>query len=127
MTSTEQTLRILARSDPDYPAFAADLPPDIFPGAAALPEGFADDVASLIREERPELSTWMDTAQSSDLPPQKLAFDPLAAAGVLSAIVFLLRSHIKIEGKHFSFEHTPLESEGLNKVLGILEKILGVK
>ena len=125
MTTPEQILQTLARIDPDYPAFAAALPPETLRVAdELLPEGLAEDVIALLKAERPELSGWID-AQSRAEPPEKLAVDPLAAAGVLAAILFLLRLDIKIKGKHFSIVHKRMESELLAKVLDKLGLLFG--
>ena len=125
MTTTEKTLQALALLDPDFPAFAAALTSEELQIAnSALPEGLAEDVTTLLRTERPELSGWLD-AQPSTQPKDKLAVDPLAAAGVLAAILFLLRSHIKFKGKHFTFEHKPMESELLKAVLNKLSLMFG--
>jgi len=125
MTITEKTLQKLAQLDPDYPAFAAALPTEALQIAgASLPEGLVEDVTALLRVERPELSAWLD-AQLSTQTPDKFAVDPLMAAGVLTGILFLLRSHIKFEGKRFTFEHKPMDSELLKAVLNKLTLLFG--
>ena len=124
MTNHEYTLRTLARLDPDFPGFAAALPPELDSADTALPSGLAGDVLTLLRAERPELSGWLD-AQGSAAPPETLVVDPLAAVSVLAAVLFLLRSHIKVEGKHFSFEHKPMGDDLLTKVLDALKSLLG--
>ena len=115
MLKQEQTLQTLAQLDPEYLAFAASLPPEMSDATETLPEGLADDVLALLQAERPGLSGWL-AAQSATSPPDRF-LDPLTAAGTLTAILFLLRSHIKIEGKYFSFEHKPMESDLLKTVL----------
>ena len=120
MTTLEQKLQTLACLDPDYPAFASDLPPEaLCVGDNPLPDGLAEDVIALLRAERPELSDWLD-AQPTTAASAKMGVDPLAAAGVLAAILFLLRSHIKIKGKYFTFEHKPMDNDLLGKVLSKL-------
>jgi hypothetical protein len=47
--------------------------------------------------------------------------------GTLTAILFLLRSHIKIKGKYFPFEHKPIDSDLLKTVLDKLGFIMGAK
>ena len=126
MTKQEKTLQTLARLDPGYPAFAAALPPELTNAAGSLPEGLAADVLALLQAERPELSAWL-AAQSAAAPPDRFILDPLTAAGTLTAILFLLRSHIKIKGKHFSFEHKPIDSDLLKTVLDKLGFIMGAK
>ena len=124
MPTTEQMLHSLAELDPDYSAFMAQLPDGLTGVTEPLPEGFAGDVISLLRAERPELSKWFDMQQSNP-PPSRLLIDTAIGAGLaLVAIVFLLRTHIKIEGTHFSIEHKPIDSDSLTKILDILRDIL---
>jgi len=127
MPNPEQTLQALAKIDTDYQVFIAQLPDEIASVANPLPAGFADDVISLLRAERPELSKWFDMQQSNP-PPSKLIVDSAIGAGfALAAIVFLLRTHIRIEGKHFFIEHKPEDVSLLTKVLDVLRGILGGK
>ena len=121
MTNPEQTIQTLARLDRDYPAFIATLPLDV--SNIDLPEGLADEVVCLLQSEEPELSGWI-TTQPPTTPIEKFSIDPLAAAGTLAAILFLLRSHIKIEGKYIYFEHKPINNKLLEKVLDTLKGIL---
>jgi len=86
----------------------------------------ADDVLALLQAERPELSGWL-AARSATSPPDRFTLDPLTAVGTLTAILFLLRSHIKIKGKHFSFEHKPIDSDLLKTVLDKLGFLVGAK
>ncbi|MCL1873646.1 MAG: hypothetical protein FWF85_05975 [Clostridiales bacterium] len=126
MLKQEQTLQTLAQLDPDYLAFAAALPPEMSGAAETLSEGLVDDVLALLQAERPELSGWL-AGQSTPAPPDRFILDPLTAAGTLTVILFLLRSHIKIEGKYFSFEHKPMESDLLKTVLDKLGPFMGAK
>ncbi|MCL2880983.1 MAG: hypothetical protein FWF29_12135 [Treponema sp.] len=124
MPTPEKMLHSLAELDPDYSAFMEQLPDELTDVTEPLPEGFADDVISLLRAERPELSKWFDMQQSNP-PPAKLFIDTAIGAGLaLAAIVFLLRTHIKIEGTHFSIEHKPIDSDSLAKILDVLRDIL---
>jgi hypothetical protein len=123
MTTPEHTLQTLAELDPNYATFAAALPS--LDHARTLPEGFAEAVVALVGEERPEFSPWLD-AQTSQVST-RMVVDPITAVGVLAAIVFLLRSHIRIEGDHFLFEHQPIENDLLGKVLDVLKSLLGGK
>jgi len=128
MTTPEQTLQTLATLDPDYPAFIASLPPNILPTTVtSLPNGMAEDIISLLKTERPELTPWLDS-HSAAPTSAKQAFGPLeTTAIVLGAILFLLRSHIKIQGEHFLFEHKPMNNTLLGKVLDKLAVLLGGK
>ena len=125
MTTPDQTLYNLARLDPDYPAFAAAFSPERIRADDAPVADLADDVIEWLRAERPELSAWLDEQPSA--PPGRFGIDPLAAAGALTAILFLLRSHIRFEGKRFFFEHKPEDSDVIKKVLDKLSGILGGK
>jgi len=123
MRTPEQTLQSLAQLDPDFAAFTASFPQELAGADNALPNGLAEDVIALLCTEQPELSSWLDASASA--PPEKFAVDPLLAAGVVTSILFLLRSHIKIEGKHFSFEHQPMDNDLLKKVLDSVSSIMG--
>ena len=123
MYNTKQALINFARHDPDFAAYATSLPSEVFTLDKQLPDGFVDDVVELLRAEQPEFSDLFNN-QQNDLPPEKFGVDPLAAAGMLAAILFLLRSHIKIEGKHFVFEYKPMGNAMLEKVLNTLSSIL---
>ncbi|MCL2856815.1 MAG: hypothetical protein FWE19_03705 [Oscillospiraceae bacterium] len=117
MRTPEQTLITLARLDPDYPAFAAQLPDELKRAAKPLPNEMATDVLSLLRIERPELQNWLDRQADAQPPAKFLVDSPESAVALIGAIVFLLRTHIKIEGKHFLIEHKPIESDLLKKIL----------
>jgi len=123
MRTPEQTLQSLAHLDPDFDVFAAEYSKELAGADNALPDGVAEDVITLLCSERPELSDWIDASASA--PPEKFAVDPLLAAGVVTAILFLLRSHIKIEGKHFSFEHQPMDNDLVKKVLDSVSSLIG--
>jgi len=122
MPTPEQTLEALASLDPDYPAFAAQLPDELKRFAKPLPDGLAADVIILLRAERPELSKWLDMP-ASGAPPAKFSADSETVM-LLAAILFLLRTHIKFEGKDFLFEHKPMDSDLLKKVLDALNYFL---
>ena len=121
MTTTEQTLRTLATNDPDFPRFAAALPPELA-DHAALPDTLSEDVLAVLRRERPELAPWLDAQKGASAA--KFSVDP-ETFGILAAILFLLRSHIKIEGSKFLIEHKPMGDELLKKVLDTLASLSG--
>ena len=56
MLTPEQTLQTLADLDPDFPAFAASLPPEFTRLDRPHPAGLAEDIITLLRTESPELS-----------------------------------------------------------------------
>jgi len=118
MPTPEQTLQKLAGLDLDYPAFIAKLPAELTQTTKPLPEGLADDMLALLREERTELSEWLDK-QSDDSPPDKFCIDP-GSGLALAAILFLLRTHIRFTGPHFIIEHKPMDSDLLKKVIDTL-------
>ena len=126
MFTPEQTLQNLARLDPDFPAFAALLPNELTRAAETLPEGLAADILTLLREERPELSKWLD-AQPSSPPPAKFIVESATGVGLLLAALFLVRTHIKVEGVNFKIEIKPMSSKLLIKVLETFKDILSSK
>ena len=126
MPTTEQKLLALAQLDSDYSAFTASLPVGLAGADAQLPDGLAEDVLALLQAERPELSDLLN-AQLPASPPSKAAVDPLALSAVLGAILFLLQSHIKIEGENFIFEHPPIDNDLLKRILDNIMAFLGIK
>jgi len=119
-----QVLQTLARLDLDFPNFAAALPPEIARMEADLPPALSENVLALLRAERPELAPWLDAQDGAPAPADTLG--PLEAAGAMAAVLFLLRSHIKIKrvpgGKwYFLFEHAPAGNDLLQKVLETLK------
>lgn len=128
MTTHEQAIQHLAQYDPDFPAFAATLPQEaINADNSLLPIEFAEDVATLLKAELPKLADWLDSPL--DAPQDKM--DPLAAVGVVSAALFLLRTHIRIkrgtDGKwSFLIEKSSMNDAILEKILDRLAQILGV-
>ena len=122
MSNLEQTIQTLARLDPDYQAFIAALPPDV--SDIDLPGGLVDDVADLLQRENPELFSRILAQPPRSRSLEKFGIDPLVATVTLAAILFLLRTHIKIVGKNFIFEHKPMDNKLLEKVLDTLKSIL---
>ena len=122
MPTPEQTLQTLARLDPDFPGFAAAIAPGLAGRLHTLPPGLAEDTIALLQAERPELAAWLDVRAT--VPPDKLNIDPLTTVGTLAAIMFLLRAHIKIESNSFYFEHKPMDSELVKKVLDVLKNMM---
>ena len=128
MNANEQIILKLARLDPDFPKFEASFPADVLRQTGApLPDGLADDIIVLLKNERSDLGTWLDAqacATEVEAEPAQMAIDPLAAAGVLAAIVFLLGSYIEYRGNKFRFIKKPTDSEILMKILDKLMEIL---
>ena len=122
MSNLEQAIQTLAQLDPDYQAFNATLPPEV--SDIDFPDRLVNDVANLLQPENPELFSRILTQPPRSRSLEKFAVDPLAAAVTLAAILFLLRTHIKIEGKNFIFEHKPMGNKLLEKVLDALKGIL---
>jgi hypothetical protein len=136
MTSPEQTLQFLAGLDPDYLAFVDDCSLESVLSNTPYSDSLVEDVLSLLRDERPDLSVWLDTQPGFPMTTpqieQTFAVDPITTAGVLAAIVFLLRTHIKYErtknGKwSFRIEHKPAEDGLLKRVLDSLDSLLNGK
>jgi len=127
MNKPQTILQALARRDPDYAAFASELPPDLANADAELPPALAADILTLLRPEYPELARVTD-----EYPADQTFSGPLAAGGLLVAALFLLRSHIKIKRTStskwsFQYEHKPMDNELLKTVIdaliGIFDKI----
>jgi hypothetical protein len=112
-------LHTLAAADPDYPPAAQQLAP------LALVALSPDEQAEIARAT---LEVLNDDPQRSpaitDLlnrpPPQRFGAD-LLSAGLLVAVVFLLRAHIRFEGKArslvFTVDHQPGDSPTLSALL----------
>ncbi|MCL2337408.1 MAG: hypothetical protein FWC60_08315 [Firmicutes bacterium] len=146
MTNAEQTIKFLARLDPDYHTFVSDLPPELSHTTTALPEGLAEEVVALLRAEQPKLFEKLDI--HADASPGRPGFDPLSgdhvtkgmvtaipllaaptlSVALVSAIIFLLQTHFKIDinivGNHFIIDHPPIDNEQLKSVLDKLDKLL---
>ena len=129
MHNTQTILQVLARRDPDYAAFASELPPALATADAELPPALAADILTLLRPEYPELAR---IAEAGGGPVDRTFADPLVAGGFLVAALFLLRSFIKIKrsdsGKWtIHYEHKPMDNDLLKTVIdalkGIFDKI----
>jgi len=77
----------------------------------------------VLQLEKPEMFNQILAQPPRGSSLEKFSIDPLAAAGTLAAILFLLRTHIRIEGKYFYFEHKPMDNKLLEKVLDTLKGI----
>ena len=125
MTQPTQALCTFAAHDPAFAAFAAELPAEL--AQRELPPELLTDAAALLRAERPEFALWMDRP---DGPQDKFAVGAIvASAATLAAVVFLLRSRIKILRKEdgtwsFLFEHKPADNDLMKHVLAALEGII---
>ena len=115
-------LHTLAATDPDYPPVAQQLAP------LALVALSPDEQAEIARatlevlNEDPQRSPAI-TALLNRPPPQVFGTD-LLSAGLLVAVVFLLRTHIRFEGKArglvFTVEHQAGDSQTLSALLNKL-------
>jgi hypothetical protein len=117
-------LQDLARLDPDFPAFVAALPPGFTAAAPgiAVPGGLCADIVSVLRAQRPELAPWLDAKSSA--PPEARFADPLVIIPVVTAAIFLLRSHITYADGRWTFEHKPMSDGLLSQVLEKLKEIM---
>jgi len=124
MPTPEQTLQALAAIHPDYPTFAKNFPNIPHP-TNPLPESLTTDILTFIKKESPELSLFLDNPQAAALPQK---FFPGAETVLpLVAILFLLRSHIKIDLPSFTLEHKPMGDDLLKKIVETLNKYIGGK
>lgn len=118
-------LHTLAVADPDYPMVAQQLAPLAL---VALPSDEQAAVARAALEvlgEDPQHAAAMVALLNQ--PPQR--FDAgLLSASLLVAVVFLLRTHIRLEGKTrgltFTIEHKPADSQLLTALLNKLASLL---
>jgi len=125
MLTTEQALQTLASHHPDYQAFAESLPGELKRNIDPFPEGLAEEVLALVKKESPEISKFLDMQQENHEPRK---FFPGAELILpLGAMLFLLRSHIKIDLPYFSLEHKPAKDKLLEKILDTLNKHVGKK
>jgi hypothetical protein len=103
-TQALNLLHTLAAADPDYPPVAQQLAP------LALVALSPDEQAEIARatlevlNDDPQRSPAI-TALLNRPPPQRFGAD-LLSAGLLVAVVFLLRAHIRFEGKARSLVFT---------------------
>ncbi len=118
-TQALNLLHTLAAADPDYPPVAQQLAP------LALVALSPDEQAGIARAT---LEVLNDDPQRSpaiaallNRPPPQVFGTDLLSAGLLVAVVFLLRAHIRFEGKArglvFTVEHQPGESPALSALL----------
>jgi len=125
MQTADQQLQALAHLNPDFPAFAAQLPPELTHSPTPLPEGLTADILAHLRETQPETATWLD-AQASGQTKNKFCFD-VGSIAILAAVLFFLRTRIEIKGKHFSIRHEAMTDELLKKVLDKLRPLSSEK
>jgi hypothetical protein len=125
-TQALNLLHTLAASDPDYPTMAQQLAPLAL---LALPPDEEAEIAHATLEvlnEDPERRPAV-VALLNQPPPQRFEAG-LLSAGLLVAVVFLLCTHIRVEGKTrdltFTIEHQPADSQALTALLNKLASLL---
>jgi hypothetical protein len=118
-TQALNLLHTLAAADPDYPPVAQQLAPLAL---VALSPDEQTEIARATLEvlnDDPQRSPAM-IALLNRPPPQRFGAD-LLSAGLLVAVVFLLRAHIHFEGKArdlaFTIDHQPGDSQTLTALL----------
>ncbi|MCP4409606.1 MAG: hypothetical protein GY807_18020 [Gammaproteobacteria bacterium] len=125
-TQALNLLHTLAAADPDYPKVAKRLARlalvSLPPAEQAV---IAHATLEVIGEDSQRAPAMI--ALLNHPPPQR--FDAgLLSAGLLVAVVFLLRTHIRIEGKArglaFTIEHKPADSKALTALLNRLAAFL---
>jgi hypothetical protein len=125
-TQALNLLHTLAAADPDYPTVAKQL------ARLALVSLSSDEQAAITHATLEVLGDDPQRAPAlisllNHPPPQR--FDTgLLSASLLVAVVFLLRTHIRIEGKarglKFTIEHNPADSKALTDLLNRLAPLL---
>jgi hypothetical protein len=125
-TEALNLLHTLAAADPDYPTTARQLAPLAL---LSLSTDEQADIAHATLEvlgEDPQRAPAM-IALLNQPPPQRFGAS-LLSAGLLVAVVFLLRTHIHFEGKvrdlRFTLEHKPADSQRLTALLNKLATLL---
>jgi hypothetical protein len=118
----------LAIADPTFAGFEESLPREV--AQASVSSELLAEVVDTLRSERPELAA----VKASSKSQQPLRFsidpaDPLATAGTLAAILFLLRLHLSFnknaDGQWtFLVEHKPLNNALVDKLLKVLADIV---
>jgi hypothetical protein len=125
-TQALNLLHTLAAADPDYPRIAHQLAPLAL---LSLPPDEEAEIARAMLKvlgEDPQQAPAM-SALLTHPPPQHFEVS-LLSAGLLVAVVFLLRTHIHVEGKirglTFTIEHKPADSKLLTALLNKLASLL---
>jgi len=125
MMTPEQSLQYLAQMDPEFEDFCAELSSELAGADNELPEGLTDSVIAMLDTEQPENAEWIKKIHNN--PTATFAIDPILAAGIVTSMLFILRSRIKIKGDKFSFEHKPMDNELIKSVFdsftALLEKL----
>lgn len=125
-TQALNLLHTLAAADPEYPPVAQQLAP------LALVALSPDEQAGIARatlkvlNEDPQRSPAI--AALLNRPPRQVFGADLLSAGLLVAVVFLLRTHIRFEGQTrslaFTIDHQPGDSPALSALLHRLSTLL---
>ena len=96
MPQREQDKRLLcamALNDPDFAAYAADLPPAMGTASQTLPPALVQDVITVLREE-PETAQTVDNWRNGTAGMK--SYSLTGGAVTIAVTLFLLRSHIRI-------------------------------
>ncbi len=125
-TQALNLLHTLAAADPDYPRIAKQLAPLAVLSLTSDEQAAITHATLEVLGEDPQRAPAMSALLNSP-PPQR--FDAgLLSAGLLAAVVFLLRTHIRFEGKvrglTFTIEHKPADSPALTALLKRLAALL---
>ena len=125
--NTNEILRTIAAADPDFAGYCESLPAQINK-KSDLPPELLFDVMTILQDD-PDMATAIKAYSASSGNMQTYAVSVLAGVGTLAAVVFLLRTHIRIKRNasgqwEFLFEHKPEDNDMLTKVLAVLEKLL---
>lgn len=125
-TQTLNLLHTLAAADPDYLTTAQQLAPLALVSLAPDEQAEIAHATLEVLGEDPQRSPAM-IAWLNHPPPQRFGSD-LLSAGLLVAVVFLLRPHLRFERKarrlFVAIEHKPSDSPALTTLLNKLSKLL---
>lgn len=121
----QQILQIIATSNPDFAAFRADFADVI--SNATLPADVLTDTLAVLGED-PQTAVAIEALRNN--PNASKSFVTGGEIATLLAVTFLLRTHIKFEGRitnklKFLIEHKPADSKLLTSLLAKLEAWMG--
>lgn len=119
----KSTILALAQQDPGFAEFYSQYQDRIVP-SGPLPIDFWDEVIA-IAEKEPALSSTVKHCRENAQAVQSFAIPDLPDAGVLIAVLFLLKTHIKIHMAEdakweFLVEHDASDDGILEKIAQIL-------
>lgn len=128
-TQALNLLHTLAAESPEYPAIAKQLAPLALVSLSNQEQAIITHTTLEALSADPKWAPAM-TALLNNPPPPRFETS-LLSASLLVAVVFLLRDHIRIEGRardlRFTIEHKPTDSSVLTALLDKLATLLSAR